>query len=263
MDIAAEEAATRQAVRPFIRHTQFFRRSQHDTDPGRVSASTAAKIENLKATNEGFALSDAQAHERARRLIESQETTRRRHVAGVARYLVEREIPGLKAAVARIKAAAEGDVARTLPPDALHHVDVPAMVNLHLLRELRRSRLEQASAGELLQSYYRALSSSSFGPAAMVDLELVEEIVANRNGSLARDESELPTAVTLREEIASVRRARVPDLSDIEEAIAEAEKVVAHAGLIQIHPVNPAHDPAAGQAFDQAWQAFNAESARQ
>lgn len=233
------------------------------TTPQAIGETAAAKVEQLKASNEAFRRMAPAEHARVQADIEREETARRRHAASVARFHLEPNAEKLDRLYRQFSARCRASADLTFSA-ALDHVDANGMLMFHLLKETIRGHIDRAPAGELLASYQRALEVRD--ARALIEAELIEERI--RRGGIAANTGELPVIKELSELITEVQEQRVPEelrAQQVEETIRQAQTVVEHAKGAGVSPLNPEHPAnlAAKQAFEQEQETFAAAEAAQ
>lgn len=212
----------------------------------RLPADVNAAITKRRQEDELFDALGEKQHQRLARELMSRWLQPRELLAGHRLYELQRAVDAFEPKYRAFIEQRKRDITVTLP-DALNHLKPGDMVNLAILRELRRSTIATMSARELADAYKAALQRRD--ATAYVELELVERRI--EAGGLAKDEHDVGNARELAELVEAVRDLRLPlELAGIEDSITEARRVLKSYERREILPVNVAQDVAAGPVVE-------------
>jgi hypothetical protein len=217
----------------------------------RLAADVDTAIKERRQADEIFDAEGAKHHERLAQQLMARWSQPRDLLAGHALYELQHALDAFEPAYRALVEQRKRDVGVTAP-DALNGLDAAAMVNVSILRELRRSTIATMSARELAATYKDALQRRD--ASAYIDLALIEQRA--EVGGLAKDEHDISSARELAELIEGVQ---LPlELAGIEDGIAEARRVLKSYERRGIQPVNITRDVGAAPVVEAEIAAMEA-----
>lgn len=212
------------------------------------------RLATLKAHSEALRRLPTE-HDRIAKELRQEEEALWRTAAAGARHRarpIRDFVEDSRAQIAR----ARRDVGQSFP-DALLGLTKDGLVALAHLKVTMLPMLASASTAALLATYQRALSRKD-DPAALIECEIIEDLVASGAG-LAADEGDLHVVRGLRELVASAQDLRLPaDLPDLDDLAHQLDTLDARADLLKLDPINLDANPEAAAAFEQHREALAA-----
>jgi hypothetical protein len=225
-----------------------------------IEGKVTARMEVLRAENPTARYWPKAELERIGNTLRQEETTRSQLVASGARQVVQQLAREVERDYRPLVAAYRADVGRTCP-NAYAGLDPAGMVQVAVLKELRRPAVAKATPRELKELARRGAQLDA-GPAARVDLELVHQrfqAAVAAGGGLASDLKDVGDVQELTDYLNFLADARVPEeLAEVEDVLQDAGRAVSLADVAHVRPVDITHpaNASAKAAYEDAEAEF-------
>ena len=232
-----------------------YRGSLRRLRPITLDRNAASDAETLKRENEAIRRLPHAELNRIQLEIRAEHESIRRAAAGIARKDAEQVRDIVAHARAAVAAARRNVLLSPSKADAFNHFRPGDMLTAELLRLQLEKRYRAAGLGELLAVYAAALERDD--AKAALDMELIEAMSA-RGELLAADDEGRKARRALALMIEEEQAMRVPaDLPDFDALEDQLSKLDVRADAIQVLPLDPDRDLAAGAAYEQTLEAMN------